>query len=62
MSNPRRVKGGDDMDYKTMTPAQKAEYFTKQLEDIRKAKAVLEQFETLTQGWLKRVASAEKKG
>ena len=50
------------MDYKTMTPAQKAEYFTKQLEDIRSAKAVLEQFEKLTQGWLKRLQTAERKG
>lgn len=50
------------MDYKTMTPAQKAAYFSKQLENIRNAKAVIEQFEKLTEGWLKRVEAAEKKG
>ncbi len=50
------------MDYKSMTPAEKAAYFSKQLEDIRKAKAVVEQFEKLTEGWLKRAQEAQKKG
>jgi myo-inositol catabolism protein IolC len=46
--------------WKTSTPAEKAKFLSQQLEDIRRAQALIERFEQLTQKWLKRVQAAKK--
>jgi len=46
--------------WKTRTPAEKAKFLSQQLEDIRRARALIERFEQLTQKWLKRVQTARK--
>jgi hypothetical protein len=43
------------MDWKKLTPEQKVERLSQQLEDIKRATALIECFEQLTQKWLKRV-------
>jgi hypothetical protein len=45
----------------TSTPAEKAKFLSQQLEDIRRARALIERFEGLTQKWLKRVEAAQNK-
>ncbi len=47
------------MDWKKQTPQEKAKWLASELEEIRKAKAVLERFEKLTERWLKRLQSAK---
>ena len=44
------------MDWNKKTPAEKVEWLSQQLEDIRRARALLDRFERVTQKWLKRVA------
>ena len=46
--------------WKTSTPAEKAKFLSQQLEDIRRARALIERFEGLTQKWLKRVQTTRK--
>lgn len=49
------------MSWSKMTPEQKAEWLTQQLEDIQRATAVIERFEKLTRKWLKKVQAPEAK-
>jgi hypothetical protein len=44
--------------WRSRTPAEKAKFLSQQLEDIRRARALIERFEQLTQKWLKRVQTA----
>ena len=54
-------KGVITMDnWRSRTPAEKAKFLSQQLEDIRRARALIERFEQLTQKWLKRVQAATK--
>jgi hypothetical protein len=48
------------MDWKNLTPDEKARLLSQQLEDIGRARVVLERFEQLTQKWLKRVQTIGK--
>jgi hypothetical protein len=48
------------MDWKNLTPDEKARLLSQQLEDIGRARVVLERFEQLTQKWLKRVQATRK--
>ena len=43
------------MDWKTSTPEQKTKWLSQQLEDIRRARALLDRFESVTQKWLTKV-------
>ena len=49
------------MEWNKLTLGEKAEFLSQQLEDIQRAKAVIERFEQLTQKWLKRVQATKKK-
>ena len=49
------------MDWKGLSPEEKAKSLSEQLADIQRAQAVLERFEQLTQKWLKRVRAPKKK-
>jgi hypothetical protein len=46
--------------WRNRTPEEKAKFLSQQLEDIRRARALIERFEGLTQKWLKRVQTARK--
>jgi restriction endonuclease S subunit len=46
--------------WRNRTPAEKAKFLSQQLEDIRRARALIERFEQLTQKWLKRVQTIGK--
>jgi len=46
--------------WRSRTPAEKAKFLSQQLEDIRRARALIERFEQLTQKWLKRVQTIGK--
>ena len=46
--------------WRSRTPAEKAKFLSQQLEDIQRAKALIERFERLTQKWLNRVQTAGK--
>ena len=48
------------MDWKTSSPEQKAKWLTQQKEDIRRAKALLETFESVTEKWLTRLTETKK--
>ena len=48
------------MDWHKLSRKEKAKWLSQQLEDIQRAKAVIERFEQLTQKWLKRVQAAKK--
>jgi len=48
------------MDWKNLTPDEKARLLSQQLEDIGRARVVLERFVQLTQKWLKRVQATRK--
>ena len=50
------------MEWKKLTPAEKAEFLAKQLEDIGRAQVVIERFGQLTHKWLKRVQKARVQG
>jgi myo-inositol catabolism protein IolC len=43
------------MDWNKLTPEEKVKWLSQQLEDIRRAQALIERFEQVTQKWLKRV-------
>ena len=47
-------------DWRNRTPEEKAKFLSQQLEDIRRARALIERFEQLTQKWLKRVQTIGK--
>ena len=49
------------MDWKKSTPEEKAKWLARQTEDIRRAKALIERFERVTQKWLKRVQAIKRK-
>jgi hypothetical protein len=49
------------MNWNELSHDQKIKHFSDQLVEIRQAKAVLERFESLTQNWLKKLQTAEKK-
>ena len=49
------------MEWNKLTLGEKAKFLSQQLEDIQRAKAVIERFEQLTQKWLKRVQATKKK-
>jgi hypothetical protein len=53
-------KGGDDNDWKKLTPEEKLNRLSQQLDDIQRTRALVERFEQLTQKWLKRVQAAGK--
>jgi hypothetical protein len=48
------------VEWNKLTPAEKAEFLVKQLEDIGRAQVVVERFGQLTQKWLKRVQAARR--
>jgi hypothetical protein len=48
------------MDWKKLTPEEKLNRLSQQLEDIQRARALIERFERVTQKWLKRVQAAGK--
>ena len=48
------------MDWKKLTPEEKLNRLSQQLEDIRRTRALIERFERLTQKWLKRVQVTKK--
>ena len=49
------------MDWNKLTPEEKVKWLSQQLEDIRRAQALIERFERVTQKWLKRVQATQKK-
>jgi len=49
------------MDWNKLTPEEKVKWLSQQLEDIRRAQALIERFEQVTQKWLKRVQATQKK-
>jgi hypothetical protein len=50
-----------DMDWNKLAPEEKVKWLSQQLEDIRRAQALIERFERVTQKWLKRVQATQKK-
>jgi myo-inositol catabolism protein IolC len=48
------------MDWKKLTPEEKLNRLSQQLEDIQRTRALIERFEQLTQKWLKRVQATRK--
>ena len=48
------------MDWKKLTPAEKLDRLSQQLEDIQRTRALIERFERLTQKWLKRAQATKK--
>jgi myo-inositol catabolism protein IolC len=48
------------IDWKRLTPEEKAKWLSQQLEDIQRTRALIERFERLTQKWLKRVQAIKK--
>ena len=48
------------MDWKKLTPEEKLNRLSQQLEDIQRTRALIERFEQLTQKWLKRVQTIGK--
>ncbi|MBL7199458.1 MAG: hypothetical protein ISS56_04865 [Anaerolineae bacterium] len=48
------------MDWQERTPEEKAESLSQQMEEIQRAKAVIERFERLTQKWLELVQPTKK--
>jgi hypothetical protein len=48
------------MDWKKLTPEEKLNELSQQLEDIQRTRALIERFEQLTQKWLKRVQVTKK--
>jgi hypothetical protein len=48
------------MDWKQLTPEEKLNRLSQQLEDIQRTRALIERFEQLTQKWLKRVQVTRK--
>ena len=48
------------MDWQERTPEEKAEMLSQQMEEIQRAKAVIERFERLTQKWLRLVQPTVK--
>ena len=48
------------MDWKQLTPEEKLNRLSQQLEDIQRTRALIERFERLTQKWLKRVQATRK--
>ena len=49
------------VDWKKLTPEEKAKWLSQQLEDIRRTRALIERFEQLTQKWLNGVQAPQKK-
>ena len=49
------------MDWNKLTPEEKVKWLSRQLEDIRRAQALIKRFERVTQKWLKRVKAVPKK-
>jgi myo-inositol catabolism protein IolC len=49
------------MDWNKLTLEEKVKWLSQQLEDIRRAQALIGRFERLTQKWLKRVEAIHKK-
>lgn len=49
------------MSWETMTPEQKVKWLAAQLEDIKRAAALIERFEKITQKWLKKAKAQESK-
>ena len=48
------------MDWKQLTPEERRNRLSQQLEDIQRTRALIERFEQLTQKWLKRVQAAKR--
>jgi hypothetical protein len=48
------------MDWKKLTPEEKLNRLSQQLEDIQRARALIERFEHVTRKWLKRVQATKK--
>ena len=48
------------MNWKELTPEEKAQWLSEQEEDIQRAKALIERFERATTKWFKRVQAAGK--
>jgi myo-inositol catabolism protein IolC len=48
------------MEWKQLTPEEKRNRLSQQLEDIQRTRALIERFEQLTQKWLKRVQATKK--
>ena len=48
------------MDWNKRTAAEKAQWLKVQLEDIRRARGLLDRFERVTQKWLKRLEASKK--
>jgi hypothetical protein len=48
------------MDWKKLTPEEKLNRLSQQLEDIQRTRALIERFEQLTQKWLKQVQAAKR--
>ena len=48
------------MDWQKLTPEEKRNRLSQQLEDIRRTRALIERFERLTQEWLNRVQATRK--
>jgi myo-inositol catabolism protein IolC len=48
------------MEWKQLTPEEKLNRLSQQLEDIQRTRALIERFEQLTQKWLKRVQATKK--
>ena len=49
------------MSWKQMTPEQKVKWLNTQLEDIKRATALIERFEKITRKWLKKAKAQESK-
>jgi len=49
------------IDWKRLSPEEKAKWLSQQLEDIRRTRALIERFEQLTQKWLDGVQAPQKK-
>ena len=49
------------MAWNEMTQEEKVKYLSQQLEDIKRAQALIERFERLTGTWLKRAEASRKK-
>lgn len=49
------------MSWEKLTPKQRVEWLNQQLEDIRRATALIESFERVTRKWLKKAQAQQAK-
>ena len=49
------------MNWKKLSSAEKAKWLSQQMEEIQRAKTLIERFERLTKKWLGRVETAQQK-